>query len=290
MKSLAPEKNPAPLSHSQKAALVELLTDDDSEIYRLVRGQIVAHGRDAGEWMRSFSLSPNPTLRRRTQEIVRHFDQQTADIDFLAFCLKHGEDLDLENGCWLLSKTQYPEINIDGYKALLDTFVWELKGIMNFGAEPEGMLADINALIYTREGFSGDGKNHYDPANFYLSEVVNRRKGGDICLGLIYLFVCQRLTLSVTGIGMPGNFLCRFQTLREEIYIDSFHEGRLLTKKACVRYLKQSGRQYHEKLLAPITPRQTLLRICSNLHQIYVDLSRVEERDRLQRYVVALSR
>ena len=174
MKSLAPEKKPAPFSRSQKAALVELLTDDDPEIYRLVRGQIVAHGQDAGDWVRSFSLSPDPTLRRRTQEIVRHFDQQTADNDFLAFCLKQGEDLDLEKGCWLLSRTQYPDINIDGYKALLDTFVWELKGIMDFGAEPEGMLADINALLYTREGFRGDERNNYDPANFYLSEVVNR--------------------------------------------------------------------------------------------------------------------
>lgn len=290
MKSLAPEKKSAPFSRSQKAALVELLIDDDPEIYRLVRGQIIAQGQGVGEWMRSYSLSSNPTLRRRTQEIVRRLDQETADNDFLAFCLKYGEDLDLEQGCWLLSRTQYPEINIDGYKALFDSFVWELKGIMDFGAEPEGMLADINAFLYKRERFRGDEKNHYDPANFYLSEVVNSRKGGDICLGLIYLFVCQRLHLPVTGIGMPGNFLCRFQTLREEIYIDSFHEGRLLTKNACVRYLKQSGRQYHEKLLSPITPRQTLLRICSNLHQIYVNLSMVAERDRLQRYVVALSR
>ena len=290
MKSLAPEKSPAPFSRSQKAALVELLIDDDPEIYRLVRGRIVAQGQGVGEWMRSFSLSSDPKLRRRTQEIVRHFDQQTADNDFLAFCLNQGEDLDLEQGCWMLSRTQYPEINIDGYKALFDSFVWELKGSMDFGAEPERMLAHINALLYKRERFRGDEKNAYNPANFYLSEVVNNRKGGDFCLGLIYLFVCRRLTLPVAGIGMPGNFLCRFQTLREEIYIDSFHEGRLLTKNACVRYLKQSGRQYHEKFLAPIPPRQTLLRICSNLHQIYVDLSMVEERDRVQRYVVALSR
>lgn len=277
-------------SPGEKLALAKLLTDDDPEIHRMIRSEIVSRGSDAAEWMRAFALSDDPVLRRRSKEIVRHFDRQTADNDFLAFCLKNGEDLDLEQGCWLLSRTRYPEVSIEGYQALIDSFAGALLDIIDFGAEPEGMLADINSFLYSREQFQGCIRENFDPADCYLSQVVNDRKGCDIALGLIYLFVCQRLNLPVVGIGMPGHFLCRFQTLRDETYIDSYHKGRLLTKNACVRFLRETGRRYDERFLAPMSPRQTLLRLCSNLHQCYVQQGMPEERDRLQRYVIALSK
>ena len=47
---------------------------------------------------------------------------------------------------------------------------------------------------------------------------------------------------------------------------------------------------YQEGLLSPVSPRRTLLRICSNLHQVYLHLKWKEETNRLQRYVVALAR
>jgi hypothetical protein len=42
--------------------------------------------------------------------------------------------------------------------------------------------------------------------------------------------------------------------------------------------------------LAPISARRMLLRICGNLHQIYVHLSQGEAASRLQHYLVALAR
>jgi regulator of sirC expression with transglutaminase-like and TPR domain len=42
--------------------------------------------------------------------------------------------------------------------------------------------------------------------------------------------------------------------------------------------------------LAPVTPRRLLLRICSNLHQVYQRLEQAVEAMRLQRYLVALAR
>src|SRR6478609_9846307 len=110
------------LSEPQRAALLNLLTDDDPAVYDMVRARILSFGAEAAEWLRPPMLSREPALRRRAQEIVRHFDRQAADDEFLAFCLKNGEDLALEQGAWKLAQTQYPEINIEGYEALLDNF------------------------------------------------------------------------------------------------------------------------------------------------------------------------
>src|SRR6266567_1402056 len=89
------------LSESQWRALLNLLGDDDPAIYQTVREKILSFGENAGEWLRPHRLSDDPILRRRAREIVQHFDRQEADTWFLAFCLKHGEEFDLEEGVWL---------------------------------------------------------------------------------------------------------------------------------------------------------------------------------------------
>lgn len=279
-----------PFSESQKAALLTLLTDDDPAIYRAIRGEIVSHGPAAGDWLRPYSLSDDPVLRRRTREIITHFDRKSADTEFLAFCLRHGEDLDLELGAFLLARTRYPDINIAAYRALLDTYADELADRVIFRESAEGILDEMNRHLFKELGYSGNEQDYYDPDNSYLNRVMDRRTGIPITLCLIYVFVARRLHLPIAGVGMPGHFLCRFQNSREEIYINPFNEGQLLTKAACIKHLKQTGHDYHEHFLAPLSPRKTLLRLCSNLLQIYGTTNQPEERNRIQGYIRALAR
>src|SRR5215470_12647233 len=112
MNSLSITKPAAPPSDGQKAALVNLLGDDDAAVYQTVREKILSYGQEVIQWLRPHVLSSDPVLRRRAQEIVQHLARQAADNHFLAFCLSQGEDLDIEEAAWLLAQTQYPEINL----------------------------------------------------------------------------------------------------------------------------------------------------------------------------------
>ena len=102
------------LSESQRAALISLLGDDDQAVYEEIRARLISCGPIAATWLRPHRLSGDPALRRRAQELVNHFDRQTADDRFLFFCLKQGSDLDIEEGAWLLAGTKHPAINIEG--------------------------------------------------------------------------------------------------------------------------------------------------------------------------------
>src|SRR5438093_1192548 len=102
---------PEPLSESRRAALIKLLADEDRAVYQAVRQKILSYGPQAAEWLRPHLLSSEPALRRRAQDLVRYFERQAGDNRFLGFCLKQGEDLDLEQGAWLLARTRYPDIN-----------------------------------------------------------------------------------------------------------------------------------------------------------------------------------
>jgi regulator of sirC expression with transglutaminase-like and TPR domain len=278
------------LSESQWKALVNLLGDDDPSIYQTVREKILSFGEDAGEWLRPHRLSNDPVLRRRAREIVQHFDRQEADTWFLAFCLKHGEEFDLEEGVWLLALTQYPEINVEAYRALLDHFATEIRERIDFSETNKEILTTINNYVFDELGFSGDQESYYDPQNSYLNRVVDRRRGNPINLSLLYLLLARRLELPVAGIGLPGHFICRHQSTSEEIYIDPFHHGKFLTKADCIQYLVSGSHGLQDEFLAPVSTRRILMRICSNLHQIYSQMELSEETTRLQRYLVALAR
>ncbi|HEV2391389.1 MAG TPA: transglutaminase-like domain-containing protein [Verrucomicrobiae bacterium] len=278
------------LSESQKGALLTLLADDDPLIFKNIRQKILSFGPPVAEWLRPHTLSRDPALRRRAQEIVLRFDRQGADNRFLAFCLKHGEELDIEQGGWLLAQTQYPDINVEGYQALLDSYVRDLRQRLDGNTEPTEVLGCLNQYLFNELSFAGDEENYYDPDNSYLNRVLDRRAGNPINLCLVYLLLARRLQLPIVGIGLPGHFICRYQSTAGEIYIDPFDGGKLMTKADCVQYLLQGNYSVRDDYLAPVTSRRMLLRICGNLHQIYLHLAQAETATRFQRYLVALAR
>ncbi len=278
-----------PLSPAQRNALLSLLADEDPAVFGTVRDRILAQGADAARWLREHVLSDDPVLRRRVLGILDRFEAQRADNDFLAFCLSHGEDLDIEQAALLLARTEYPGISCDGYRAWLDDLAVQLFERLDYSLEPDQIIGAINDFLFRELGFAGNEQNYYDPENSYLNRVLDQRTGNPINLCLLYLLLARRLRLPIAGIGMPGHFVCRFQSSTAELYIDVFNGGRLLSKGDCVKFLLQSSQGYHESHLEPVSSRRMLLRICMNLHHIYVQRGDAARANRLQRYLVALS-
>jgi len=279
-----------PPSDSQKTALVKLLADEDTTVYHLVRGKILSYGPQVSSWLRPHTLSSEPVLRRRAQEIIQHLSRHEADTQFVGFCLSHGDDLDLEQGAWLLARTQYPDINISAYQALLDSFAADLREKLAGEERTISLLAIVNEYLFSELGFAGNQENYYDPENSYLNRVIDRRSGNPISLSTVFWLLARRLKLPVVGIGMPGHFLCRYQSSTDAIYIDPFNRGKILTRADCVKYLQQTSHGFQESFLAPVSMGGTLLRTCTNLHKIYSQLDLKDEAGRFQRYLVALSK
>ncbi|EEF61330.1 SirB1 family protein [Pedosphaera parvula] len=290
MNSSTAAQTPEMPSESQKAALITLLSDEDPGVYQTIRDKILSFGHESLFWLRPHTLSSNPALRRRVQEIVQHFARKEADNRFLAFCLTEGEDLNLEQGAWLLTQTQFPDTNLEAYQALLDSYAGELRERIDPRGEAEHIIGNFNDYLFGVLGFTGNEQNYYEPENNYLNRVMDRRTGNPINLCLVYLLLAKRLRLPIVGIGLPGHFICRFQSSSEEYYIDVFNKGKLWTKANCIQYLLYGNYPVSDEHLAPVTSRRMLIRMCGNLHQIYHNLDRHDETTRLQRYLIALAK
>ena len=119
---------------------------------------------------------------------------------------------------------------------------------------------------------------------------MDTRSGNPIGLCAILLFIARRLRLPLTGIGLPGHFVCRYQSSTREVFVDCFRKGILLTKGDCIKYLLQSSLGLMDGHLAPVGSKRILLRMCNNLVNTYGHLEMTEEASRVQGYVAALTK
>ncbi|KJE34156.1 hypothetical protein UF64_17305 [Thalassospira sp. HJ] len=92
-------------------------------------------------------------------------------------------------------------------------------------AEPtiDQVVRALQTVIAERNGFQGDAENYDDMANADLMEVIERKRGLPVALGMLYIHAARRCGIAVTGIDFPGHFLLRVQANGKRKMIDPFH-------------------------------------------------------------------
>ena len=283
-------KQESTLPEPQVTALIKLLGDEDPMVYQAVKQKLISLGSDTQMWLKPCQLSGDATLRKHAKEIVQHFDREIADTRFMAYCLQEESQLDLETGALLFAQTQHPEINAAAYSAMLDDMAGELREWLATSDSKERLLVRVNEFIFGKLGFTGNMENYYDPDNSFLNTVLNRRTGKPVSLCLVYVLLMRRLGFPVSGVGLPGHSVCRFLSATEEVYVDAFNLGKLLTRNDCIEHLTRCKHDIRDEYLQPMSTRRMLARMCGNLEQIYLELKQTDDATRVQRYLFALTR
>src|SRR5204863_4400900 len=114
--------------------------------------------------------------------------------------------------------------------------------------------------------------------NSFLNEVLERRTGIPISLGVLYMEVAHRAGLEIEGVNFPGHFLLRCPAsahlgYSEDLIIDAFHGGAILSEDACRVLLRRhdgDDSALDRHLAGHATKRQILARILVNLKRLYV--------------------
>ena len=187
------------------------------------------------------------------------------------------EDIDLARAAFYISGTEHPELDVDHYLGVLDSLA---DGASRQTGQVETTRAAIELLsqyLFEQEGFRGNDEDYYDPRNSYLNDVLDRRVGIPITLSLVYMEVARRLGMVFEGIGLPGHFVIRTGPPEDELYVNPFNHGQLMTKRDCeltVQNLFQGRVEFREDHLRPYTKREFLVRVLANLKNNY---SRAED-------------
>lgn len=182
--------------------------------------------------------------------------------------------IDLAKAALYIAQAEYPDLDIAAYLNALDVMADEVEERLPVERYPLRIIRSLNQYFYEDLGFTGNTNDYYDPRNSFLNEVIDRRTGIPITLSLVYLEVSRRLDFPMVGINMPGHFLIRPQFEEVGIFVDAFNRGEILFEQDCEERLTQMyGRPIalQPQFLSPVSNRQFLARILTNLKLIYLN-------------------
>lgn len=183
------------------------------------------------------------------------------------------ERIDLAKAALYIAQEEYPQVDPAKYLNALDTMAAEVRERLPAQRYPLRVIQTINQYLYSDLGFTGNTADYYDPRNSFLNQVMDRRTGIPITLSLVYLEIARRIDFPMVGVGMPGHFLIRPDFEDAGIWVDAFNAGEILFPEDCKELL---SRMYGHpvpllpEFLEPVSPRQFLARMLSNLKLIYV--------------------
>lgn len=184
------------------------------------------------------------------------------------------DELDLARLALLVACEEYPQLPPEPYLARLDQLAEEVRGRLADETAPPLVLNELLGTLFERHGFRGNRESYYDPRNSFLNDVLDRRRGIPLTLGIVVLEVGWRLGLPLEGVNFPHHFLVRYRGDALQLLIDPFDAGRTRFADEAQAFLDRvyGGMvRVRPSFLATATKRDIIVRLLTNLKSIYIN-------------------
>jgi regulator of sirC expression with transglutaminase-like and TPR domain len=173
-----------------------------------------------------------------------------------------------------IARVEYPSIDPVPYLQRLERMGEAAEGrLLRQDRGAAAQVATLNAYLFEELGFSGNTDRYDDPRNSFLNEVLDRRLGIPISLAAIYLEIGRRAGMRLEGVNFPGHFLVRAPDGADDLIVDPYHGGALLSEVDCRHLLRRHlGEEaaFDQGLLATATRQHIVVRMLVNLKRLYV--------------------
>ena len=182
-------------------------------------------------------------------------------------------DIDLGKAALTIATSDYPDLDINAYLSRIDGLATAVAARLGAEADVYRSIAALNFVLFEQQAFRGNREHYFDPRNSFLNEVLDRKTGIPISLSILYMEVAHRIGLSLQGVGFPGHFLVKYPGDNEEIVVDPFNRGEILSQQdlETMLYRLYGGKIVFEPhLLETISKKQILRRMLNNLKIIYL--------------------
>ena len=164
---------------------------------------------------------------------------------------------------------EYPELNISKYIEKINEMGNSLNMKIGKVKNSTYHISMLNEYLFDELGFDGAEEDYYDPGNSFLNVVLDKKTGIPITLSIIYTEVAKSIGLDLQIIGFPGHVIVKY---KEEIILDPFYSGRLLTIEDLEEILTRNFGEVIEfvpEYLNEATTDQLLTRLLRNLKNAY---------------------
>ena len=182
-------------------------------------------------------------------------------------------DFDLAKGALYIAAEDYPAVDVEESTSMLDNLAGEIRERLEPSMDLPAKLRALSSYLRDTQGYSSDDEDHFNPRNLYLDQVLARRKGMPITLSLVYSEVGARLGMLFEIIDLPNRLVMRTPSQDEDIYLDPYQHGELMTREECGKLTANvfGGLvQLSEEYFKPCTKKQLLVNMLSNLKMTHV--------------------
>ena len=183
-------------------------------------------------------------------------------------------DIDIAETALLLAACDRPELSLGAHRDHLELLCGAVREATGRASRCDAReLAElVGGVISGLYGYRGDAETYDDPRNANLMEVIDRRKGLPVALGIIWLHVAARLDLDLAGLNFPGHFVLRLRTEgggpRGAAIVDPFNGGTVLTSAdllSMIRQVEGPEATLSPEAYAEVSARDILLRLQNNI-------------------------
>lgn len=258
------------------ASLIKLLDDPDPEVSRHVEDKLLTYGQEVIEYLESaWEQSFDAILQERIENLVHKIQFSSIKTELQLWSMSGA--FDLLQGVLIINRYQYPDLDEQKIINKIEAIKRDVWMQMMYEMSAIEKVQLINHVFYNLHGFSGNTTNHHDPENSYLNQVLERKKGNQISLSIIYSIIAQKLDIPVYGVNLPQHFILAYVDQNKEydpeggilFYINTFNKGFIFYKRDVDAFLRQLQLKPEPQFYVPCTNTDIVIRVLRNLISAY---------------------
>lgn len=287
------------LNESELKALINLVDEPDEALFMQVRNRIFTYGIHAiPELEKAWEQALDDQIQERIIAIIHEIQQQQLFQELKNWAL-FGYD-DLLKGLLIVTRFQYPDLDIHAVTREIGRIVQEVWMEMNNDLTPLEKVKVINHVIFDINKFVGNTTNIKSPDNYYLKPLLETKKGNPLSLGMLYILIARSLRIPIYGVDLPRHFVLAFleeqhpkpasETNADQVlfYLNPFNRGAVFTKNEIDLYIRQMRLEPVETYFKPCSNHSIIRRMISGLIETYRLSSNQEKIRDLENLVQAL--
>ncbi len=283
---------------SEINALIQLLDDNDQEVFRHVHDRLMSFGLEVIPKLEEAWTADLPAATHERIEEIIHKIQFDSLVKDWKLWLSAGSS-DLFTGAFLIARYYYPDADMDDVRKRMQKVKQSIWLELNYNQTPLEQIQIFNQVFYNHYAFKGS-QSSADFQDYCINHVLENRKGNSISVGIIYQILANELNLPVYGVSLTRHYILAFckkmifdfnteANLERDVmfYINPINRGSIFSRNEIKDYLDKMKEEQKEEYFTPGDAPATIKEMLKYLIEISEQTNETEKAEEL-RYLLSL--
>jgi len=265
---------------SEINALIQLLDDDDQEVFKHVHDRLKSYGPEViPDLEQVWTDELNSTTHERLEEIIHEIQYECLLTDWKTWLDR--ESPDLLTGAFLVAQYHYPEIKFEDTLKKIAKLKQGIWLELNYNQTPLEQVQIFNQVFYAHHEFKGvQSVNDYH--DLCINHLLESRTGSPIVTGIIYQVLANELNLPVYGVNLTRHYVLAFckrtildfslaENNEREVmfYINPINRGSIFSRNEIKDYLDKLKIEHEPVFFTPSDNKSIIKELLNYLIDIY---------------------